>query len=114
MINLHESKGPGGIEFATPKPAVGHAIDCPTRPGQLLLRMCQLRALRFFEALFLLFYAERYIPFGPFAIQVHIVQCIPPHFNEPRHEISNNVVCDQQSLRSACAYAQSDQNLCYM
>ena len=33
---------------------------------------------------------------------------------EPRHEISNNVVrmCDQQKLRSACAYAQSDQSLC--
>ena len=30
---------------------------------------------------------------------------------EPRHEISNNLVCapTQQSLRSACAYAQSDQ-----
>ena len=28
--------------------------------------------------------------------------------NEPVHEISNNVVC----LRSACAYAQSDQSLC--
>ena len=43
---------------------------------------------------------------------------------EPPHEISNNVVCltskpqislgmcDQQSLRSACAYTQSDQSLC--
>ena len=32
---------------------------------------------------------------------------------EPRHEISNNVVCaNQQCLRSACAYAQSDQSLC--
>ena len=31
---------------------------------------------------------------------------------EPRHEISNNGMCDQQSLRSACAYAQSDQSLC--
>ena len=31
---------------------------------------------------------------------------------EPRHEISNNVVCIQQSLRSACAYAQSDQSFC--
>ena len=34
---------------------------------------------------------------------------------EPRHEISNNMVlmCDQQSLRSACAvYAQADQRLC--
>ena len=27
--------------------------------------------------------------------------------------ISNNVImCDRQSLRSACAYAQSDQSLC--
>ena len=34
---------------------------------------------------------------------------------EPVHEISNNVVmCDQQSLRSACANAQSDQSLCYL
>ena len=32
---------------------------------------------------------------------------------EPVHEISNNVV-DQQSLRSACAYAQSDQSLCLL
>ena len=31
---------------------------------------------------------------------------------EPVNEISNNVVCDQQMLRSACAYAQSDQSLC--
>ena len=31
---------------------------------------------------------------------------------EPVHEISNNGMCDQQSLRSACAYAQSDQSLC--
>ena len=32
---------------------------------------------------------------------------------EPRHEISNNVVMfDQQRLRPACAYAQSDQSLC--
>ena len=29
---------------------------------------------------------------------------------EPWHEISNN----QQSLRSACAYAHSDQSLCYL
>ena len=28
---------------------------------------------------------------------------------EPRHEI----VCDQQRLRPACAYAQSDQRLCW-
>ena len=33
--------------------------------------------------------------------------------NEPLHEISNNgVMCDEQSLRSACAYAQFDQSLC--
>ena len=33
--------------------------------------------------------------------------------NEPQHEISNNVVyAIWQSLRSACAYAQSDQSLC--
>ena len=33
---------------------------------------------------------------------------------EPRHGISNNVVCaNKQSLRSACAYAQSDQSLGY-
>ena len=31
---------------------------------------------------------------------------------EPVHEISNNVICDKQSLRSACAYVQSDQSLC--
>ena len=32
---------------------------------------------------------------------------------EPVHEISNNVgMCDQQSLRSAWAYGQSDQSLC--
>ena len=36
--------------------------------------------------------------------------------SEPRHDISNNVVWhpamyDQQSLRSACAYAQSNQSL---
>ena len=30
---------------------------------------------------------------------------------DPVHEISNNV-CDQHSLRSACAYAQSEQSLC--
>ena len=30
---------------------------------------------------------------------------------EPRHEISNNL-CNQQSIRSACSYAQSDQSLC--
>ena len=35
------------------------------------------------------------------------------HLYEPVHEIANNVVmCHQQSLRSACAYAQSDQSLC--
>ena len=35
--------------------------------------------------------------------------------NEPLHDISNNVVrvCDQQSHRSTCAYAKSDQSLCY-
>ena len=31
---------------------------------------------------------------------------------EPVHEISNTGMCIQQSLRSACAYAQSDQSLC--
>ena len=31
---------------------------------------------------------------------------------EPRHKISKNGMCDQQRLRLACAYAQSDQNLC--
>ena len=32
---------------------------------------------------------------------------------EPVHEISNNFVCaSSKSLRSACAYAQSDQSLC--
>ena len=32
---------------------------------------------------------------------------------EPAHEIANNVVCaTSKSLRSACAYAQSDQSLC--
>ena len=32
---------------------------------------------------------------------------------KPVHEISSNGgLCDQQSLRSACAYAQSDQSLC--
>ena len=32
---------------------------------------------------------------------------------EPWHGISNNdCICDQQSLRSACEYAQSDQSLC--
>ena len=36
--------------------------------------------------------------------------------NEPRHKISKNVVCgmcDQQRLIPACAYAQSDQRLCW-
>ena len=35
---------------------------------------------------------------------------------ERQHEISNNVLCcmrDQQRLRPACAYAQSDQSLSY-
>ena len=33
--------------------------------------------------------------------------------NEPWHVISNNVVCVRPArLRSACAYAQSDQSLC--
>ena len=31
---------------------------------------------------------------------------------ERQLEISNNGMCDQQRLRSACAYAQSDQSLC--
>ena len=31
--------------------------------------------------------------------------------NEPRHDISNNVVCATSKVRSACAYAQSDQSL---
>ena len=33
---------------------------------------------------------------------------------EPRHEISNFVVCmcDQEMLRSVCAYAQNDQSIC--
>ena len=29
-----------------------------------------------------------------------------------RHEISNNGMWNEQSLRSACPYAQSDQSLC--
>ena len=35
--------------------------------------------------------------------------------NEPWHEISNKVVlmCDQQRLSQACAYAQTDQSLCW-
>ena len=35
---------------------------------------------------------------------------------EQGHKISNNVVCmcDQQRLRPACAYAQSDQSLCWL
>ena len=33
--------------------------------------------------------------------------------NQPVHEISNNAVCAiSRALRSACAYAQSDQSLC--
>ena len=32
---------------------------------------------------------------------------------KPRHEISKQYgMCSQQSLRSACAYAQTDQSLC--
>ena len=31
---------------------------------------------------------------------------------EQGHEISNNVVFDQQRLRPACAYGHSDQSLC--
>ena len=32
--------------------------------------------------------------------------------NEPVHEIFSNGMCDQQSIRSACACAQSDQSIC--
>ena len=45
-------------------------------------------------------------------------RCLPPReiisgFRfELVHEISNSGMCDQQSFRSACAYAQSDQSLC--
>ena len=53
------------------------------------------------------------------ADKILLLQCIINLFNclcniiEPVHEISNNLVmCDRQSLRSACAYAQSDQSLC--
>ena len=38
---------------------------------------------------------------------------LPQMTYEPGYEISNNVVCaNKQSLRSACAYTQSDQSLC--
>ena len=36
---------------------------------------------------------------------------------EPRHEVSNNVICatnKASSFRSACAYALSDHSLCYL
>ena len=33
MINLHESKGWAGIEFATPGSAVRHLTDCTTGPS---------------------------------------------------------------------------------
>ena len=32
--------------------------------------------------------------------------------NEPRHEISNNVVCATSKVSDQPAYAQSDQSLC--
>ena len=32
--------------------------------------------------------------------------------NEPVHEFQQSGMCHQQSLRSACAYAQPDQSLC--
>ena len=38
---------------------------------------------------------------------------MPNRSHEPRHEISDNVLCAiSKRLRSACAYAQSDQSLC--
>ena len=41
------------------------------------------------------------------------IDCCTHKLYEPVHEISNNKgMCDQQSIRSACAYAQSDQSLC--
>ena len=51
-----------------------------------------------------------------YAIMVLIVESqIYAYIYEPHHEIYNNLVylCDQRSLRSACAYAQSDQSLCW-
>ena len=32
---------------------------------------------------------------------------------EPQRDFQQCGMCDHQSLRSACAYAQSDQSLCY-
>ena len=47
------------------------------------------------------------------ALRVHMHSFIRHILNEPLHEILQQcVMCDQQNLKSACAYTQSDQSLC--
>ena len=43
-------------------------------------------------------------------VEILDMHCMYNGTIEPRHVISN--MCDQQSLRSTCAYSQSDQSLC--
>ena len=52
-----------------------------------------------------------------FDIYAHLFEMFEndsPFIYEPLNEISNNVVCStSKTLRSACAYAQSYQSICY-
>ena len=66
-------------------------------------------------------YLYNYLQWVELSMNIHKGKCLSTQFvplrtYEPQHEISNNVVCvtmcDQQRLRSACAYAQSDQSHC--
>ena len=46
------------------------------------------------------------------ALDLNKTQISVATINGPVHEIQQCGMCDQYRLRSACAYAQSDQSLC--
>ena len=71
-----------------------------------LLRLCLSRAVKWLFQMYYQQYTSRNEHFKYGYVHSDALS------NEPVHEISNNGMCDQQSLRSACAYAQTDQSLC--
>ena len=59
---------------------------------------------------------QHYSPLNLFTLHFEEDHCLLSKFNKwaSARDIQQCGMCDQQSLRSACAYAQSDQSLCLL
>ena len=100
------------------------ALDkwCVTKVAHCIVLLNLVRVVCFFQPLFCLYFCHENV-FCLLHI-LHMFVCSPEHFDHgsKHHELwliwasawdfQQWGMCDQQSLRSACAYAQTDQSLC--